>query len=69
MIRAREILTGDRLASTMAGGPIYWLGILVVSVAWIGDRVGVIDHMGGRWTFKPDDLVRCLVRWNGEVPA
>lgn len=70
MIHAREILTGDRLAGAVfSGGPLYLFGLLVRSVAWNGDTVGVIDHMGGGWTFAPDALVRCVQRWNGEVPA
>lgn len=69
MILAREILTGDRLGATVWNGAIYMFGLLVVSVAWIGGQVCVIDHMGGRWTFKPDEAVRCLQRWNGVVPT
>jgi hypothetical protein len=69
VIRAREILSGDRLGSTVFSGPIYLFGLLVTSVAWIGNEVWVRDHMGGGWTFQPDAPVRCLQRWNGEAPA
>lgn len=69
MIHAREILSGDRLASTLLSRH-YLFGLLVRSVAWLPDgTVGVVDHLGGGWQFRPDQLVRCLRRWNGEVPA